>query len=241
LLFLLYEHSGGPSDGSISNSLTEKAFTPQPKVKASETLAIAKAYSTHIWRPTHTNQFHSKDPTGIQVNTPDITMPTELAQRPGWWKPNKNNIGIPYKWGGFDTPLNFSQRLLEGAYAGDVYTDAKRQALYDGVSAYAAGVDCSGFVSRCWRLDRHYSTRDLPKLSKRLSSFSDLQPGDIINKHNVHVMLFAGFTDTTKQKFIAYQTGAPPSWKVQKYTLVTAEVQSWGFSPYRYKNIIQDL
>ena len=35
------------------------------------------------------------------------------------------------------------------------------------VSRFAAGVDCSGFVSRCWRLDRPFSTRELPALCKK--------------------------------------------------------------------------
>lgn len=229
----------GCSDGRILNSPADSAA--QPSVRASEAISIARTYASHPWRPSSRNQFHGKDPSGLQVNTPDITMPRGLARRPGWWKPDQDNIGIPYKWGGFDTPLEFDHRLSNGAYAGDVYTVAKRKALYSGVSDYAAGVDCSGFVSRCWKLSRHYSTRALPALCTRVMPYEDLQPGDILNKYNVHVMLFAGYTDESKTHFTAFQTGAPPSWKVQEYTLNIREVLSWGFTPYRYNNLIQDL
>ena len=221
--------------------INSKNFSPADQVKASEVLIIAETYRSHKWDANTANRFHGHDSNGVLVHTPDITLPYSIAKRSGWWMVDKTNIGIPYKWGGFDTPFSFDQRIANGAYAGDVYTDNKRAQLYNGVSKEAAGVDCSGFVSRCWRLSRHYSTRELPTLCTQLSSFYTLQPGDILNIYNVHAMIFEQYTDQTKSHVIVYDTGSAPVWKIQRKRIPTALLQDWGFLPYRYKNLKQDL
>ena len=62
---------------------------------------------------------------------------------------SERNVGIPYGWGVFDDPASFDQAIAAGHAAGDVSTPAKRQADNAAVRAKAAGVECSGFVSRC--------------------------------------------------------------------------------------------
>lgn len=98
------------------------------------------------------------------------------------------NDGFPYQWGGFDTPAEFDRKIAAGHAAGDIYTPAKRAALESAVSAEACGIDCSGLISRCWRLDRSYSTRELASLCTPLSSLEDLRPVDILNVHNAYVL-----------------------------------------------------
>lgn len=73
------------------------------------------------------------------------------------------------KWGGFDTPRQFAERLKADAAnggapprPGTMGTPEKQAAGDAAASRFAAGVDCSGFVSRCWRLSRPFSTRELP-------------------------------------------------------------------------------
>ena len=212
-------------------------YSPSSSVTSQEALAIAESYRVHRWRPTEANALHGDDPNGIRVDTPDISMPEGIAERAGWWKPNSTNQGIPYKWGGFDTPQEFSTKIAKGFYAGDVYTDKKRALLYDGVSEYTAGVDCSGFISRCWRLDRPYSTRELPELCVELQSYDELRPGDILNKRNVHALLFVKFLDPKKKTILAYETGSPPTWKVLRHPVSVDYVRGLGFKPYRYKGM----
>ncbi|GAA5495599.1 hypothetical protein Rhal01_01778 [Rubritalea halochordaticola] len=213
-------------------------YSPASSVRRIETLRIAESYRRHLWAPTEQNILHGQDSDGIRVDTPDSALSVDRAGRPGWWKPGKMNQGMPYQWGGFDTPESFDQKIKQGFAAGDVYTSDKRRHLYDAVSNYACGVDCSGFISRCWLLDRPYSTRELPKLCTPLTNYNDLKAGDILNKHNTHVLLFYKFIDKEKTRFLAYETGSPPTWKVLLHPIKVDYVKGLGYKPYRYKRII---
>lgn len=109
-------------------------------------LAIAKTYAEHAWAATAQNARHSPDAHGVDVQTPDGS-PGQLV--PGMWRIGPNNVGIPYKWGGFDTPESFDAGVASGKAAGDVYTSEKRRLGNAAVSNEAVGIDCSGFISRC--------------------------------------------------------------------------------------------
>ena len=198
---------------------------------------IAESYRGHVWVGKAENVHHALDDNGVRVDTPDTSLKKGTAARKGWWLTDSVNKGVPYQWGGFDTPESFDKKLKEGFYAGDVYTTAKREALYDGVSELACGIDCSGFISRCWRLERAYSTRELPAICKKLDSFSDLKAGDLVNRHNVHALLFERFVDETENEMLAYQTGSAPSWKVLRYKVSVDYLKSMGYQAYRYKNM----
>ncbi len=106
------------------------------------------------------------------------------------WLPNEKISGLPYNWGGADGPQEFERKLRAGLAAGS----HKRH----GVSRCTAGTDCSGFVAWCWghRTGAHdYSTTTLEQLATRLngSVYTDLKPGDALNKPGSHVVLFAGY------------------------------------------------
>ena len=212
-------------------------ISPADSVSRRQALEIAEAYRTHVWRPTAANVMHGKDAKGVEVHTPDVSLPATVTTRPGWWRPGEVAIGFPYMWGGFDTPASFDQKIADGRAAGDVYTEAKRAALDDAVSESACGVDCSGYVSRCWRLDRSYSTRELPLLCEALPSYDGLKPGDILNLSNVHALLFVRFVDADRTRFVAYETGSPPTWKVLRHEISVAFVQGLGYLPYRYRGM----
>ena len=170
-----------------------------------EALALAQRYVDHQWIPTEAHRFHGVDANGIRVDTPDAGFVSNGKER-GWWIAGQQNIGIPYQWGGFSSPQEFDRGLREGKYAGDIYSAEKRRLLDDGVTKSAVGVDCSGFVSRCWRLPRSYSTRELPQLCEPVSDPAELQPGDIFNRHNAHVQLFAGWIDPERTKVRVYRS-----------------------------------
>ena len=144
---------------------------------------------------------------------------------------------MPYKWGGFDTPASFDAGLRAGKAAGDVYTEEKRRLLDDAVSEQTVGIDCSGFVSRCWRLPRSFSTRELAALCDPVTDFAQLKPGDIFNLHNAHVVLFAGWTDAERTSLTAYEAGAPPSWKVQLDTMTLRFLTDQGYTAWRYRGM----
>ena len=97
--------------------------------------------------------------------------------------------------------------------------------------------DCSGFVSMAYGLDQSYSTVTLPEHFTEINK-DDLQPGDIIGNLGAgsagaagHVVIFTGWTDSSKTSFTAIeQTGGVGA---------TSSTHTWGSSfwnnnAYRY-------
>ncbi|MDD8019110.1 MAG: T9SS type A sorting domain-containing protein [Bacteroidota bacterium] len=111
----------------------------------------------------------------------DVTGPDgDIVRTPAWLIAGIN-ARIAYRWGGFNTLAQYDDGLKFGKYAGDINTA--------GVSSYAVGVDCSGFVSRCWQLSSQYSTSMMPDITTQYATWNDLKPGDAIHKVG-HVRLF---------------------------------------------------
>lgn len=207
--------------------------TPPSRVSPAEALAIAESYVAHEWTPSDANIFHGPDADGIHVDTLDASFQPNGKEERGWWIPARQNIGIPYKWGGFDTPDEFDRGLRAGQYAGDAYSAEKRRLLDAAVSAHAVGVDCSGFVSRCWRLPRSYSTRELPELCRPVRDLADLRAGDIFNRHNAHVRLFAGWADSARTRVRVYEAKA----RVQMSEIALQSIIAEGYSAWRYRGM----
>lgn len=207
-----------------------------PFVTRAECIAIAEAYLKHEWVGSEANQFHGLDSDSIRVDTPDISFrPPGII--PGWWASGLTNRGIPYQWGGFSSLEEFDKGIADGKYAGDIFTPQKRTLLDDAVSRHAVGIDCSGFVSKCWKLPRSFSTRELPSLCVPLASWDELQSGDILNTHNNHVLIFDRWINPQRTLFASYDTGSPPTWKVQHHGLKRAQITAMGYLPWRYRNM----
>ena len=104
--------------------------------------------------------------------------------------PGKEYRGVPYNWGGFDSPDRFVNKVEKGVIAGNY---KKRCGTTLCIREDFAGLDCSGLVSRSWEIDR-YSTATFPFISIKIPR-ELLLPGDILNSRNNHVMLFDKFDD----------------------------------------------
>jgi len=208
-----------------------------PSVTRHECLQTAEAYRTHRWTGSGANIRHGPDSNGINVDTPDSTY-LKPGAIPGWWRTGELNEGVPYQWGGFCTLAQFDAGLRKGKAAGDVYTSEKRRLLDDAVSTEAVGIDCSGFISRCWKLPRSYSTRELAGLCVELKSWDELKPGDLLNTYNAHCLLFAGWEDAERKIITAYETGRPPHWKVISNRIYVEDLRSLGYRPFRYSRMI---
>lgn len=199
-----------------------------------EALQIAQEYATHRWEASVKNVFHGLDRAGIAVRTPNRNDASPNGDD-GLWTLGKTNVGVPYKWGGFDTLGSFDAGVRAGKAAGDLYSAEKRRKGGAAVSPYAVGIDCSGFISRCWKLPRKQSTSTLASICKRLPSPAELRPGDIMNTANGHVLLFAKWIDDAKTRALFYE--AEPFSKVIASEQDIADMVRAGYKPLRYRKI----
>jgi hypothetical protein len=209
-------------------------FSRAESVTRGEALKIAESYVNHRWSASAKNLRHGRDSAGIEVHTPDRSGgrgdPTADC-----WLLDSENVGIAYKWGGFDTPERFDAGVRAGKAAGDVYTAEKRVKGGASVSSEAVGIDCSGFVSRCWKLPEKHSTSMLFGISERLRSADALQPADIMNTAEGHVLLFVRWLDPEKTRALFYE--AAPFSKTRASEHRVAELTADGYQPLRYRRI----
>ncbi len=200
-------------------------------------MAIAHDLATHPWRPFAGNIRHGRDKAGILVHTPDVDHEPRDARK-GWWIPGEVNAGIPYKWGGFDSPTSFDAAVAKGFAAGDVSYPAKRRADNSAVSPHAAGLDCSGFVSRCLKLPAVHDTSQLPKVCDPLPNAGDLRPGDLLNIPRRHVLLCAGWSNPERSWIYYYETGGGPDyWRPGLKQAPLDKLLALGYTPLRYRGM----
>lgn len=210
---------------SLFISCASRRQTPE------EALRIAQAYAELEWIPEERHIRHGKDKKGVTVHTPDTSLKDHGDER-GWWQPGVPAKGMAYKWGGFDTPKTFMEGLQEGKKAGDIANSYKINLDNAAVSQGSVGVDCSGFVSRCWGLCKPVSTRDLPSISHPVS-WDELRLGDILLKRG-HVVMFVARKGNV---IISYESGAFPTWRVRRSAMTINYMKNDGYSPWRYRKM----
>jgi len=199
-----------------------------------ESLKIAESFIQHRWQSSAKNVRHGKDVDGIEVHTPDRDggRGNPLSE---CWVPNAENIGVAYKWGGNDSPKSFTAGIGAGKAAGDVYTSEKRRRGDKAVSGDAVGIDCSGFINHCWKLTVRHSTNSLASICQKLSSPAALEPADIMNQSNGHVLLFVKWLDPEKKLAVFYE--AAPFSKTLASERDVNEMTAAGYQPLRYRRI----
>ncbi len=202
----------------------------KPPTRA-EALALAASFADHRWTPTAQNVRHGKDAAGILTRTPDRS-----TGNPDLWQPGQPSVGVPYKWGGFDSLATFARGVKAGKAAGDLYSAEKRRLGGKAVSGSAVGLDCSGFISRCWRIAEKQSTRSLPAHCVKLGSLAELRPGDALNQPGGHVVLFVKWRDASQSWFLCYE--AEPFSRVRASERHAPEMIAAGYSPLRYRKIV---
>ena len=202
-------------------------------ITRAEALQIAERFVKHRWTAEAKHVRHGKDSSGIEIHTPDRKGQQGSPDEDCWTL--GENSGVAYKWGGWDTPESFDNGLRKGRAAGDVYSAEKRRKGGAAVSGDCVGIDCSGFVSRCWALKTRESTSTLGGISKRLASPDELKPADVMNTAGGHVILFVRWLDSGKSRALFYE--AAPFSKTRAVEHDIAELHARGFIPLRYRGI----
>lgn len=234
-------HHIRPRTGAMTKRIANPLFTGAfatlalascaTKTAPEEALRIAESYAELEWKPEARHIRHSKDSKSILVHTPDTSL-SEHGDKRGWWEPGVPAKGMAYKWGGFDTPESFLAGLKAGKKAGDVANTYKLRNDNAAVSDESVGIDCSGFISRCWRLSRHVSTKDLPSICDPVD-WDEMRLADIILKPG-HVLMFV----VRRGDFIiGYESGPIPTWRARRCVIRISYLKQEGYSPWRYRNM----
>ena len=185
-------------------------------ITRAQIIANAEPYAVYSWYCNPEN-IKDYDCGGVHVTTPA-------------WVTVGNNISVPYMWGGFSSLPQFDQGINDGVSAGDCDTNGGGSG-----SGCAVGVDCSGFVSRAWDLPYKYSTSSLPSISTQYSSFSQLLPGDIVNRAGHHVRLIDTL-NTDGSFFIIEASASGTNWRVGYNNYTIADLQN--YLPRYYNHVV---
>jgi cell wall-associated NlpC family hydrolase len=82
----------------------------------------------------------------------------------------------------------------------DKHIPYSQSGTYDGYRT-----DCSGFVSMCWTLARPgLSTFTMHTVATNIGK-DQLQPGDALNCDTQHIVLFGGWANAERTKYIALE------------------------------------
>lgn len=129
---------------------------------------------------------------------------------------------MPYCWGGFDDQSGYETKLANGYRVGQA------------TSTYpwnTCGLDCAGYVSRCWNLDEHHYTLALYDVSTDID-FDELQSGDALNSTN-HVMLF-DYYNNSNGTYILYECTTTSDYDRVAHTIRTATSVESTYTPIKY-------
>lgn len=97
--------------------------------------------------------------------------------------------------------------------------------------------DCSGFVSMAWQLSKPgLTTYTMHTVANNIGKDS-LQPGDAMNCDSRHILLFAGWSDSSKTKYISMEEANPSTGTVKRVTPYPYWNGDSCFHPIRYKNV----
>lgn len=153
-----------------------------------------------------------------------------------WTRPRYINQGygkyytyVPYCWGGFSSLSQFSSQLTNNYAAGNISCSGSYK-------ANTTGVDCSGYVSRCWGLTSKQSTYGLMSTSISTSiNFSSLLQGDILCNGS-HVMLFD--SRNANGDYVLYESTTLNSYDRVSHTVRTSSYIQSNYGAYRYNNVV---
>ena len=97
--------------------------------------------------------------------------------------------------------------------------------------------DCSGFISMCWGLGKPgLTTFSMHTVAHNITK-KDLQPGDAMNCDSKHIVLFAGWSNSSKTHYIAMEEANTAEGTVKKVIPYPYFKNDKCFHPIRYNNV----
>ena len=149
------------------------------RIERRDVVANACKYLEEAWTPRSANLTAPAGYCACNPKPADQSACTAFWQARGGLKADVATSKLPYNWGGGDTLQAFHDKLAAGGLAGQSCTSARGGAPI----ATAAGVDCSGFITRALGRPKaeKYGTGNMHKISTTVEA-AKLQPGDIVNK-----------------------------------------------------------
>ena len=171
------------------------------------------------------------------------SVPNECDPPGSYWrrphylngKSGQQVTGVPYCWGCSTSIEQFLEQVkTEARLAGHSCTC--RTGNYC-LRKDSTGVDCSGFVSQCWK-SGYYTTSSMGEIATAIDK-TKLQPGDAFNRAGSHIRLFMGLVETDtgpRYRVIEAANGEGRIGRVleEKYTAS----QLSGYKAIRYKKIV---
>ena len=145
---------------------------------------------------------------------------------------------IPYCWGGYT--LSFKNQIANGYYASNVCTRSDGNNV--GYISKTAGLDCSGFVSRIFKLGSHYGTSQLAELScfTKRSAKANVNKNDVLIAPGVHTLIVRKvYTDDGKKYMDTVEESKSYGAIVKRTGRSFADINKANGSgsvwPYKYK------
>jgi hypothetical protein len=147
-------------------------------------IEIAESYRDLIWFVQEDNVMENYTLTGNPQDGYTDEQPCDWVDLIGEY-----SVGMPYHYGGRD---DFNEWEVD--YVNGTLGPGGHSVHYPGSLIWASGIDCSGFVGRCWEIDdytlhMYFNTTYIANNYQEVS-VEELQPGDCFVKPGVHSRLF---------------------------------------------------
>lgn len=187
------------------------------------------------------DQYLNAEWTMSRANHERANLPSECSPPANkmWLRPRRLNGSVnlmvralPYKWGGYVSVERFLREIRGDQLAGSVCTCSDPAKNYC-VVEYAQGIDCSGFVSRVWGIDR-YTTASLNQITDAIL-WKDLKLADALNKPGSHVRIFVELSEGTEIGFQIAESSVSCGGVCER--VLTAREMD-GYQPRRFKHIL---
>lgn len=97
--------------------------------------------------------------------------------------------------------------------------------------------DCSGLASNGFHASQSYATSTMHQCTTQISKDA-LLPGDVLNKPNYHVAVFAGWTDSSKTSYFSLEESSSSHRALARVVTSYPYYGKSGFVPRRYNKVV---